>query len=650
MRGSLTWYLHIFTVLVLFLPFQVSAQPSEAFAPAKQIWQLLDYIAVDYRGAVSDGKITEASEYNEMRDFALNAHKQLAEMPQTVGTEQMLADATRLRELVDAKADSLVVADKAHALAAAVLKFYPFPIAPLMVPDLQRGAKAFQAQCASCHGITGQGDGPAAAGLTPPPTALAEHVRARERSLFSLYQIIGHGVEGTAMPSFASLSEEDRWALAFFVGTLPYSDAQSADGAKLWKSDAKAREVLSGIDSLTQLSETELSKQLGAAPAASVMAYARHNPHEVAPTSKQAKSTALAKANLRAALAAFEKGDRSAATKLALSAYLDGFETLEPALAAKNRLLFQQVEKAMIEFRALIASGTVAEVQAAETALHKMLDETDAALAPSDGDWAAAFFGALTILLREGLEALLVVVAMIAFLKKADRREVLPYVHAGWMSALAAGGATWGIATYLISISGANRELTEGFSSLFAAVILLGVGIWMHQKSTAGRWQQYLKQKMSSAMNQRAALFMFLLAFVAVYREVFETVLFFAALWTDSNGPALLAGLVCGAVLLAVVAAALLRTSARLPIGQFFAASALLVAILAVILAGKGIAGLQEAGLVDITMIPLPRVDILGMYPTMQTAIAQVVVLAVAVIGYAVNLRTPTGDAVKRPQ
>lgn len=647
MYRSLRFYLLVCSILSIFVTHATAAQADEAGTRAKQIWQLLDYIAVDYRGAVAGGQVTAASEYSEMQDFALNAEKQLKELPPTASSLQMQDEAARLRQLVDAKADPVTVADQAHRLAADVLKSYPFPVAPVKAPDLLRGAQLFQAQCASCHGVSGRGDGPAAANLTPKPTALAEHTRARERSLFSLYQIIGHGVEGTAMPSFASLTDEERWALAFFVGTLPYSDAQKTAGADVWKTDANARTALSGLDSLTQLSEVELAKKVGEGHAASLTVYARANPQEVVATATQAQSTALAKAKLRESVAAFASGDRSAATKLALSAYLDGFETLEPALAAKNRSLFQQVEKAMIGFRATIANGSVADVRAAEEHLQKLLDETDLVLAPSEGDSVATFFGALTILLREGLEALLVVVAMIAFLKKAERREVLPYVHAGWLIALAAGGVTWAIATYLIGVSGASRELTEGFSSLFAAAILLGVGIWMHQKSTAGRWQAYLKQKMSSAMSRRTAWFMFLLAFVAVYREVFETVLFFAALWTEENGMALLAGLGCGVVLLGVLATVLLRTSARLPIGQFFAASALLVAVLAVVLAGKGVAGLQEAGLVHITLISFPRVDILGMYPTMQTTLAQAAVLVVAVIGYAMNLRPTTGGKVK---
>jgi len=302
----------------------------------------------------------------------------------------------------------------------------------------------------------------------------------------------------------------------------------------------------------------------------------------------------------------------------------------------------------MVAYRALVANGSVDDVQAAQRQLQNLLDEADKTLAPSEDDAVAAFIGALTILLREGLEALLVVVAMLAFLKKAERHDVVTYVHAGWIAALAAGGITWAVATYLVGVSGASRELTEGFSSLFAAVVLLGVGMWMHQKSVAGRWQVYLKEKLSAALNKRTAWFLFSLAFVAVYREVFETVLFYAALWTEGNGLPLLAGLGTGAALLALLAVVLLRTSSRLPISQFFAASSLLVAVLAVVLAGKGIAGLQEAGLLHVSPVAVPRVDLLGIYPSWQTLLAQLSVLLVVAVTFAANLLSARGLAAER--
>ena len=129
---------------------------------------------------------------------------------------------------------------------------------------------------------------------------------------------------------------------------------------------------------------------------------------------------------------------------------------------------------------------------------------------------------------------------------------------------------------------------------------------------------------------------------------MFETVLFYAALWTEGNGWPLLAGLGTGMGILALLAVILLRTSARLPIGQFFAASSLLVAILAVVLAGKGIAGLQEAGLLHTSPISIPRIDLLGIYPSWQTLSAQFAVLFIIVVVFTINSRSSRQMAVQK--
>jgi high-affinity iron transporter len=627
-------------VFLLCLVFSITIHAAESGQQtrARQVWQLFDYVAVDYGGAVRDSAVISTSEYAEMQEFVLAAQRLLDELPDTDAKQAMQERAVQLQSEVAAKASPDVVAQLAQQLAADVLKAWPFPVVPVFAPDLQRGGKLFESQCAACHGARGQGDGPLAAKLEPPPTDLAQRERAAGRSPFALYQIISNGVEGTAMASFGALPEADRWALAFFSGSLPYSEADQAAGARLWQSGSPARQAITSMSALTLTSEQALAQQLGPVAARSVIAYLRTNPAQVEAGSAQ--RTAVAQAKLRESVVAVRAGDRAAATRLALSAYLDGFEPIEPALAARDRVLFEKIEAGMMAYRAEVRTGSVEQVQASAEHLLSLLDEADAALAPSQDDAWPTYIGALTILLREGLEALLVVVAMIAFLKKAKRTDALVYVHAGWIVALACGIGTWLAATYLVSISGASRELTEGFSSLFAAAVLLGVGMWMHGKSVAGRWQTYLHEKMSSALTRRTAWFLFSLAFIAVYREVFETVLFYAALWTGGNGWPLLAGLATGIVLLAIITAILLRTSARLPIGTFFAASSLLIAVLAVVLAGKGVAALQEAGWVQATPLAIPRIDILGVLPTWQTMLAQLGVAAIALTGFFFNRRS----------
>jgi high-affinity iron transporter len=314
---------------------------------------------------------------------------------------------------------------------------------------------------------------------------------------------------------------------------------------------------------------------------------------------------------------------------------------VEPALTARDAALMTRVEAAMGDLRASLSKGaSTSEVKTQVARLNALLDAAQRALAPEAASPAASFAGALTILLREGLEALLIVVAMIAFLRKADRRDVLPYVHGGWISALLAGGMTWAAATYLISISGASRELTEGFGSLISAAVLISVGVWMHGKGQADAWQAYIKDKLSAALSRRSAWFLFLLAFVVVYREVFETILFYAAMWGQGARGAILAGAGTAVVGLGLITWALLSYSKRLPISQFFTYSSMLISALAVVLAGKGVSALQEAGLLDIhPLAGVPRLELIGLFPTIEGVIAQVLCAAAIMTGFWISSR-----------
>lgn len=601
----------------------------------RQLWQLLDYVAVDYSGAVANGTVISDVEYQEMREFRDSALTQSKALPPHASREQLVTLASQLREAVLQKAAPDKVTGLAQQAGSLLLVAYPIPVSPRSAPDLAQGQRLYQTQCATCHGTTGAGDGPAAKQLEPKPIDFTDKERARARSVLALYQVTTQGVEGTSMPSFKALPDQDRWALAFYVGSLSFDPAGKDRGATLAEKDAQARAALPDLAAVATASENSLTASLGRDRAADLLAFARSQPQTFA--GGQLAGIPLARAQMQASLKAFEGGNGTEATRLALSAYLDGFEPLEAALESRNKDLLVDVERNMQLYRSAISSKQADVVATKARELDQLFSQVENELSAGRADATTSFVAALTILLREGVEALLIVVAMIAFLRKAERPEALRYVHGGWVAALAAGGVTWAIATYVVGISGASREVTEGLSSLFAAVVLLSVGLWMHQKSSAGRWQAYLRDKLSAAMTQRSAWALFLLAFIAVYREVFETVLFFSALAADGHGSALLAGLLVGLVLLAIIAFIFLRTSARMPIGKFFALSSILVAVLAVVLAGKGISGLQEAGWLDATPISSLRLPVLGIYPTLQTTLAQLGVLLVALAGFGLN-------------
>ncbi|HEU5285471.1 MAG TPA: FTR1 family protein [Sphingomicrobium sp.] len=604
-------------------------------------WRLLDYIAVDYREAVAGGRIVNRLEYDEMVEFSASVGERLEALPDKPGKPQLVEGAAALRKAIAAKSPPEAIDRHARSLASQLLAAYPVPLAPAQVPDVARGAKLYADNCAACHGANGDAKVPVAATMDPPPIAFTDRARAGERSPFALYQVIDQGLEGTAMASFRHLPEADKWALAFHSGRFAYPEALAAEGKRLWESDPTLRQRIPDLAALAGLTPAELARAIGESRAAAVIAYLRANPEAVVAPA-DSNSLALARDRLRQSLAAYEAGDRERAKQLALSAYLDGFEPIEPVLAARDSALMARVERAMAQLRAAIGAGRpAAEVRQRAAELDAMFADTERVLAPGEAGAASAFVGAFTILLREGLEALLIVVAMLTFLRKAERPEMVRTVHYGWVAALVAGLGTWWAATHVLTISGASRELTEGFGSILAALILLFVGIWMHGKAQADEWQRYIKARLGAALSGRSAWFLFLLAFIAVYREVFETILFFAALSAEGNIGALAAGGAAGLVLLAAIALAMFRFSARLPIGKFFAYSSALIAVLAVVLAGKGVAALQEAGLLGVTPVATaPRVAILGLYPTLEGLAAQAATLLVLLLGFGWNRRS----------
>ena len=429
-----------YTLVLLLSVILSQIAPGQAIASdteVQTVWRLLDYVAVDYAGAVSGGRVISEAEYAEMVEFAGQVEARLEALPDKSGKADLVRRTRRLRAAIAAKATSAEVAAQSRALGSALLAAYPVPLAPTAPPDLARGAALYAQNCASCHGATGDGHGPGSTGLVPPPIAFSDKVRADQRSLFGLYQVITQGLDGTAMASFDMLPEQDRWALAFYVGTFAYPEATVADGERLWRERADIRSKYPNLAALVGATPAALARDLGPKNAAALTAFLRRHPDTV--TARADGSLALTRARLQASLKAYAAGNRQAATDLALSAYLDGFEPVEPMLGARDPELMARIEEAMGALRASIANARpLAEVQAANQELAALFGEAEAALAPEKASSASSFAGAFGVLLREGLEALLIVIAMIAFLRKTERTEMLGFVHGGWVAALAA--------------------------------------------------------------------------------------------------------------------------------------------------------------------------------------------------------------------
>ncbi len=609
-----------------FLLFGLLGAGAQAASDPARIVHLLQYIAVDYAGAVAEGRVINEVEYDEMVEFAATTRDDLEGLPPVAETPVLLAAAADLAQIIGQRAAPAAVAERASALAAAILQAYDVLPVPAATPDIARGAGLYATHCAGCHGAGGHGDGPAGAGLEPPPSAFTDRSRQALLNVLTYFNTISYGVAGTGMAAYEALPDQDRWALAFYLATLAAEPGQIEAGQRIWETG--------GTLPLTSLAQVVTARpaDLGNAVEQALLAYLWAHPEALAPAANTALATARELLTQSAAAAAAGRLDE--AQRLAIAAYLDGFELAESRLAARDRKMKLELEGGMMRFRELLrGTATQDEIARARAELDAGLVRAGRLLGTGGGDtfWIG-LSGALLVIVREGLEALLVVAALLAFARRfgAGRGPI----HYGWTTALGAGFITWVLAAFFITISGATRELSEGAAALLASGVLFYMGFWMHDKSHAVRWHDYLNRRMEGALKRGSRFGLGALAFIAVYREVFETILFMQALWLSAAADGrlgLVAGGIVAAAILGVLAWLILRLSARLPLGPFFAWSAALMYLLAVVFAGKGVMALQEVGILPLSEIAFPRIDWLGIYPSRQSLALQLVMLLLLV-------------------
>lgn len=594
---------------------------------AQTIVHMLDYVSVDYPEFVQNGKVLDEAEYKEQLEFATQSAVLLAKLPAVPEQPTLLAQAEQLKMRIVAKAPGAEITTLASALRWKMIEAYKLAVAPRNSPDLKRGAALYATQCAACHGAEGRGDGIAGKGLEPAPSDFHDRGRMAQRSVYGLYSTITLGVGGTGMAGFGTLSEDERWALALYVATMGQAAERVSKGGALWQAGTGKKEI-GTLRAVATLTNNDVTKKYGA-DAAAAFAWLKANPQALAAIKEE--PIAYSRRLLGESLAAYRAGKRDEAQQLALTSYLEGFELVEASLDTLDRNLRQEVETQMIAYRDQLRRGAPVEpvAQIAER-IDGLLAASADRLGSTGLSPTTAAISAFFILVREGLEALLVVAAIIAFLVKSGRREAMPWIHAGWIGALVLGVATWFVASTLIAISGATRELTEGVTALLAAAILIYVGFWLHGKSYAHAWKAFIDQHLSAALQGGTLWALAGVSFLAVYREAFETVLFYQALWQQVGEGAhgsVVIGFLCGVAVLAVLAWAILRYGVRLPIGPFFTVCSVLMAGLAVVFTGHGIKALQEAGMVAAVPFGNFNLPALGMYATVESMLAQLFVL-----------------------
>ncbi|GAA0362604.1 cytochrome c/FTR1 family iron permease [Bowmanella denitrificans] len=596
--------------------FGLTAHLAQASGPGpERILHLLSYVGVDYPMTVADGQIVDQGEYVEQVEFAEAVEQILQNLPATVQSPQLLEDSRTLKRLIDERRPGQEIKAMTAKLSEAVTKAYDIKLAPRGTPEPLSVANLYQQMCSACHGATGLGDGIAGAGMEPAPANFHDTERMNELTLFGLYNTITLGVEGTGMASYANLSESQRWSLAAFVAGYVTERPQGKVTSPF------------NLDQLATLTPVQVQAQ-----GQNVEQFVQLRAHPDVIESDKPAPLVFAKQTLAQSWQAVEAGDFEQAYQLSIGAYLEGFELVEASLDNLDKALRKDIELAMFAYRdGLRDRLSLDELQGRYNRAQSALDQAQILLDEGGLSPLLSFIASLIILLREGLEAILVLAAIFAFLKRSGATSSLKYVHSGWIAALVCGLATWAVASYLFNISGASRELTEGMTALLATAILLWVGIWMHSKAHASNWQQYIKDKLSASLSSGQNIGFAVLAFVAVYREIFEIILFYQALWLQA-GPegqqAVIFGMLAAAVLLVVLSVVIFKLAMRVPVGMFFKVNAAIMFALAVIFAGRGIAALQETGSIVSIPLNLPEATWLGIYADGVTLMSQAVLIA----------------------
>ncbi|WP_223450029.1 MULTISPECIES: cytochrome c/FTR1 family iron permease [unclassified Pseudomonas] len=588
---------------------------------APQALHLLDYIGADYPESVESGKVINESEYREQLEFSQVLQGLIAALPAKPEKAVLEQGVSTLRKSIAARQDGSDVSRQARQLGAKLAVAYEVSQAPIITPDPARGASMYTQHCSVCHGDAGAGDGPAGVGLTPPPANLRDAARLDRLSLYAIYNTLGMGVEGTDMPAFADqLDDRQRWDLATYIAGF------SADPA------AAASEKTYNIADLARQTPAEVLAAEGPQAAATFRAQRALPPQVKRGPAQLLDYTA---ATLDKSIAAYRAGDHDQAYDLSVAAYLEGFELVESSLDNVDANVRKDTEKSLMAYRQSLQDGLpVAQAQERLEAAKAKLKES-AGLLGSDGlSWSLSYISGLLILLREGLEAILVLAAILAFLRNTGQQSAVRSVNVGWGLALLAGLATWALAAYVIDVSGSQRELLEGATALFAAVMVLWLGVWMHDRRHAAAWQDYIK---SSLVGGGGRFGFATLAFFSVYRELFEVILFYETLWLQA-GPAghnaVLAGGATALVLLVGLAWVILRGSAKLPLSLFFSINAGLLCALSVVFAGHGVKALQEAGIFGTRPVPFFDFDWLGIHADAYSLSAQAVAIIAIIVLY----------------
>jgi high-affinity iron transporter len=597
-----TLILSFLFILSLF-SFNAEAASESLESKIKKIVMMMNIVTKEYEEGIVDGKIVIAAEYEESQVFLEQAQDRFKRLPaprENIAEIKSIASRfTDLTQKIQNKVDIGQVRPLINGINSSLMQTYAIKISqtPVEPVSLKNGKTIFNNKCSVCHGMTGQGDGPLAKQFDPAPAVLADPQLTGDDNTvaFDNFQVISVGIANTGMIGWAdNLSESEIWDVTYYLRTFS-------------NENVKLPLINGGVTATDSPSADDGGKQAQSA-------------------------IAQVRVLLDTSLEKFKAGgDIDEAADIAFDAYLT-YEIIEAGLISKRKELGLRLESSFSRFRAEIKrQAEFSHVEKIHAGIHKDLTQALQVLQEEIG-FSGLFIQSFSIIVREGFEAILIIAALIAFLVKSRNRDKLKSIYLGVSLGIIGSFLTAYIVQEVLHLNVASQELLEGWIMLFAVFVLFWVSYWLVSKIEAEKWQSYITQKMKTAVSTGSAFALGGVAFLSVYREGFETVLFYKALYlyAGDGTEGIIPGFLVGCAVLGVVYYLINMAGVKVPIKWFFAFTSVFLYYMAFTFMGKGLHELQMGQALSMTPAQFaPEISWLGMYPTWETVIGQgVLVLA----------------------
>lgn len=322
------------------------------------------------------------------------------------------------------------------------------------------------------------------------------------------------------------------------------------------------------------------------------------------------------------------KNNKLSKTKQDLQSFIVAWPNVENEIGTRNGELYTKIEQKIPQYVGQINESNKDDIQAE-------LETLDQEIKSTISKAGYTFWDAALILLREGVEALLIIMALLTVTRKAEQTKASKWIMSGSLLGIILSIALAFIFKAIFENLGSTRELTEGIVGICSVILMVIVGAWLHSKSSLESWEKFINKNMDKAMSTGSLLTFGLVAFLSVFREGAETIIFYLGIVGKISTWSLILGILVAVFILILIAVFFNQITKWIPIHRLFFIMSLFIFLLAFKILGVSVHTLQILNILpQHTINHLPFIDLIGLYPTYETVIPQLILIVIVMIYY----------------